>query len=62
MPKMVAHNFAYPLGHIQTAVYWQQCIDGGLHLTVSETGWAKMRVGQALWTVDGGQRRDGLRF
>ena len=41
MPKMVAHNFAYPLGHIQTAVYWQQCIDGGLHLTVSETGWAK---------------------
>lgn len=41
MPKMVAHNFAYPLGHIQTAVFWQQCIDGGLHLTVSETGWAK---------------------
>ena len=41
MPKMVVHDSAYPLGHIQTAVYWQGCLDGGLHLTVSETGWAK---------------------
>ena len=41
MPKMVAHDFYYPLGHIVTARYWQQCIDGGLHLTISETGWAK---------------------
>ncbi|NLG23875.1 MAG: AMP-binding protein [Clostridiales bacterium] len=41
MPKMVVHDFTYPLGHIQTAVYWQGCVDGGLHLTVSETGWAK---------------------
>lgn len=41
MPKMVAHGFDYPLGHIQTAVYWQQCDEDGLHLTVSETGWAK---------------------
>ena len=41
MPKMVAHDFFYPLGHIVTALYWQQCIDGGLHLTISETGWAK---------------------
>ena len=41
MPKMVAHDFYYPLGHIVTALYWQQCIDGGLHLTISETGWAK---------------------
>ncbi len=40
-PKMVAHNFFYPLGHILTAVYWLQVEDGGLHLTVSETGWAK---------------------
>ena len=40
-PKMVAHNFFYPLGHIITAVYWLQVEDGGLHLTVSETGWAK---------------------
>ncbi len=40
-PKMVRHNFAYPLGHIVTAKYWQNVIDGGLHLTVSDTGWAK---------------------
>jgi acetyl-CoA synthetase len=41
MPKMVAHDFYYPLGHIVTALYWQQCEDRGLHLTISETGWAK---------------------
>ncbi len=41
MPKMVAHDFYYPLGHIVTSLFWQQCIDGGLHLTISETGWAK---------------------
>lgn len=41
MPKMVLHDHYYPLGHIITAVYWQQVEDGGLHLTISETGWAK---------------------
>ncbi|MCL2433266.1 MAG: AMP-binding protein [Clostridia bacterium] len=41
MPKMVAHNFTYPLGHILTASYWQCCFDGGLHLTIADTGWAK---------------------
>jgi acetyl-CoA synthetase len=41
MPKMVLLDCVYPLGHIQTAVYWLGCVDGGLHLTVSETGWAK---------------------
>jgi len=40
-PKMVRHDFTYPLGHILTAVYWQQVQDGGLHFTVSDTGWAK---------------------
>jgi len=43
-PKMVRHNFTYPLGHIVTAKYWQNVIDGGLHLTVADTGWAK-----AVW-------------
>ncbi len=43
-PKMVQHNFAYPLGHIITAKYWHNVTDGGLHLTVAETGWAK-----AMW-------------
>jgi acetyl-CoA synthetase len=40
-PKMVAHDFNYPLGHIVTAKYWQQVEAGGLHLTVADTGWAK---------------------
>lgn len=43
-PKMVQHNFLYPLGHIVTAKYWQNVVDNGLHLTVAETGWAK-----AVW-------------
>ena len=43
-PKMVAHTYTYPLGHIVTAKYWQHVIEGGRHLTVAETGWAK-----ALW-------------
>ena len=41
MPKMVTHDHYYPLGHIVTSLYWQQCVDGGLHFTISETGWAK---------------------
>jgi acetyl-CoA synthetase len=40
-PKMVQHNFTYPLGHILTAKYWQNVKDGGLHLTLADTGWAK---------------------
>lgn len=44
MPKMVQHNFAYPLGHILTAKYWQNVQENGLHLTVADTGWAK-----AVW-------------
>lgn len=43
-PKMVAHNFEYPLGHIITSKFWQNSQDGGLHLTVADTGWAK-----AVW-------------
>jgi len=44
MPKMVQHDYVYPLGHIFTAKYWQNVTDGGLHLTVADTGWAK-----AVW-------------
>ncbi len=46
MPKMVSHNFAYPLGHILTARYWQNVRDGGLHFTVADTGWAKSAWGK----------------
>ncbi|MDD5708829.1 MAG: AMP-binding protein [Kiritimatiellae bacterium] len=46
MPKMVQHDFRYPLGHIHTAWFWQGCRPGGLHLTVAETGWAKASWGK----------------
>ncbi len=40
-PKMVAHDFTYPLGHIVTAKFWQNVEKDGLHFTVSDSGWAK---------------------
>lgn len=43
-PKMVTHDFAYPLGHIVTASYWHNVHENSIHLTVAETGWAK-----AVW-------------
>ncbi|NTV53419.1 MAG: AMP-binding protein [Candidatus Firestonebacteria bacterium] len=46
MPKMVRHNFTYPLGHILTAKYWQNVQAGGLHFTVADTGWAKAAWGK----------------
>lgn len=45
-PKMVAHSFHYPLGHIVTARYWHNCKPGGLHLTISDTGWGKAAWGK----------------
>ena len=44
LPKMVGHDFTYPLGHIVTAKYWQDVREDGCHITVAETGWAK-----AVW-------------
>lgn len=46
MPKMVKHDFAYPLGHILTAKFWQRVKEEGLHLTVADTGWAKAAWGK----------------
>lgn len=46
MPKMVQHNFLYPLGHVITAKYWHCVVPGGLHYTVAETGWAKCSWGK----------------
>ena len=43
-PKIAAHSFKYPLGHFHTAKYWHCVNPNGLHLTISDTGWAK-----ALW-------------
>lgn len=44
MPKLVCHNYTYPLAHIITAKHWQHVSSEGLHLTVAETGW-----GKAVW-------------
>ena len=46
MPKMIIHDYTYPLGHIVTAKYWQQVEDGKLHLTMSDSGWAKFAWGK----------------
>jgi acetyl-CoA synthetase len=46
MPKMVLHNFAPPLGPIVTAKYWQQVRENTLHMSVSDSGWAKFGWGK----------------
>ena len=43
-PKIITHDFRYPLGHIMTGVFWHHVVDGGIHFTVSDSGWAK-----SLW-------------
>ncbi len=43
-PKMVAHDFTYPLAHIVTASYWHNLTEESLHLTLADTGW-----GKAVW-------------
>ncbi len=43
-PKMVAHDFTYPLGHIITGKYWHNLTEESLHLTLADTGW-----GKAVW-------------
>ena len=43
-PKMVAHDFTYPLGHIVTASFWHNLHRDSLHLTIADTGW-----GKAVW-------------
>ena len=45
-PKMVQHNHAHPLGHITTAKYWQQVQENKLHMSVSDSGWAKFGWGK----------------
>ena len=44
-PKMVLHNGYYAAAHIVTAKHWHNTVaDGGLHFTISDTGW-----GKAVW-------------
>ncbi|MBQ7549052.1 MAG: AMP-binding protein [Clostridia bacterium] len=55
-PKIAAHNFKYPLGHFATANYWHCVNPDGLHLTISDTGWAKALWGKLYgqWLCEGG--------
>jgi acetyl-CoA synthetase len=46
MPKMVLHNHSLPLGHIVTAKYWQCVEDDAVHLTQTDSGWAKFAWGK----------------
>ena len=54
-PKLAVHNCKYPLGHFATARYWH-CVDpDGLHMTISDTGWAKAMWGKVFgqWLCEG---------
>jgi len=44
--KMVVHNQALPIGHITTGAYWLDIKRNDLHLTLSDTGWAKSSWGK----------------
>ena len=54
-PKIAAHDFRYPLGHFVTAKYWHCVNPDGLHLTISDTGWAKSLWGKlyGAWLCEG---------
>jgi acetyl-CoA synthetase len=43
---MVLHNHSIPLGHIVTAKYWQCVQDNKVHLTHTDSGWAKFAWGK----------------
>lgn len=55
-PKMVQHDFAYPLGHILTAKNWYCVNPDGLHFTIADTGWIKCAWGKlyAPWMLEAG--------
>ena len=43
-PRIATHSYKYALGHYPTAKHWHNVNPGGLHFTISDTGW-----GKALW-------------
>ncbi len=53
-PKMVMHDYSYPLAHIITAKCWHNVHEGSLHLTLADTGW-----GKAVWGKFYGQMMSG---
>ena len=55
-PKIAMHNYKYPLGHFITAKYWHCVNPDGLHLSISDTGWAKAAWGKIYgqWLCEAG--------
>ena len=45
-PKMAVHDHKMALAHIQNAKHWQKVDPNGIHLTISDTGWAKAAWGK----------------
>ena len=54
-PKIATHIHKYPLGHYATARFWHNVDPNGLHLTISDTGWAKAMWGKLYgqWLAEG---------
>ena len=46
MPKMVRHDFSSALGQITTARYWQCVKENKIHMTQTDSGWAKFAWGK----------------
>ena len=55
-PKVAMHSYKYPLGHFVTAKYWHCVNPDGLHLSISDTGWAKAAWGKIYgqWLCEAG--------
>ena len=54
-PKIAAHSYKYALGQFVAAKYWHCVNPEGLHLTISDTGWAKAAWGKLYgqWMCEG---------
>ncbi len=46
MPKMVRHDYSSPLGQITTAKFWQCVQENKIHMTQTDSGWAKFAWGK----------------
>lgn len=45
-PKMAVHDHTMALAHIQNGKHWHKVDPNGIHLTISDTGWAKAAWGK----------------
>ncbi len=52
-PKMVARDHSYALAHTLTGKYWMDLSEDDVHITLSDTGWAKAAWGMlyAPWQM-----------